>query len=295
MKNLPPNLRAMAFVFFAFASYNVADAFLKHTTNFYSFAEAALYPTFFYALYTVIFAKKFGGLKALTQTKKKKLHLIRSLVGTACFMCVVISFKFITLAETYTLILTAPFWIAILSIFFFKERIGWHRWLAIGIGFVGVLVILRPGFVSIQPATICALAAALFFAVFVICIKKIGTKEPLINMVLFPIMTDIVILVPVIIFMGDWHPPQMEHFVFFATSGLFYLIGTSCASLGYASGEASVLAPIQYTQIIWGTLIGLFFFYEKPEIWTLLGSGIIIASGIYLIYREHKAHQKSKT
>ena len=291
MTNLTPNMRAIAFVLFAFAAWNIADAFLKYTTSFYSFAEAALYPTFFYAIYIVIFAKKFGGLKAVTKTKKLKLHLIRSIFGTCCFICVVIAFKFTTLAETYTLVLTAPFWVAILSIFFFKETIGWHRWLVIGIGFIGVLVVLRPGLISVQPASISALMAAAFFAVFVVCTRRIGKDEPLINMVLYPILTDIIILIPIIIFMGNWHPPQAEHLIVFAASGLFYLIGTSLSSIGFASGDSSLLAPLHYSQIIWGALIGYFFFHEKPEIWTFIGAAIIVMSGIYLVYREHLAHK----
>lgn len=280
-------MRAMAFVLFAFASYNVADAFLKYTTTFYSFAEAALYPIFFYATYVLIFSKKLGGLSAIPKTTNKKLHLIRSFFGTCCFICVVIAFKYITLAEAYTLFLSAPFWIAILSIFFAKEYIGRHRWTSIIVGFIGVLVVLRPGIISIEPASVSALAAAFFFAIFVITTKKLGKDEPLINMVLFPILSDFIILVPIIYFMGDWNPPQFEHLIHFAAAGLLFFIGTTCSSIGYASGESSLLAPMQYTQIIWGTLIGYFIFSEKPEIWTLLGATIIIGSGIYLIHREH--------
>ncbi len=288
MKNLSVNVRAIILIFFAFASYNAADAFLKKAQDYYSFAEAAFYPIVCYFIFTVLLSKQFGSLTTITKTKKLKLHVIRSFCGTSCFVSMVLAFKYITLAEAYTLILTAPFWVAIFSLFFFKEKIGPYRWISIFLGFIGVLIVLRPGIAIITPASILPLFAAIGFSLFVIYSKKIGEEEPMINMVIYPIISDLIVLVPIILYMGGFTPPQIEHFHLFLLSGGLYLAGTTLASLGYASGESSALGIIQYSQILWGILIGYFFFAEKPEIWTLLGAVIIVLSGIYLIYREHK-------
>ena len=292
MKNLSVNMRAIAFILLTFACYNSADAFLKKAQDYYSFAESALYPVIAYLIFTVIFSKKLGSLKEIPKSNRKSLHFIRAGFGTLCFVSMVLSFKFITLGEAYTLLLTAPFWIAILSQYFFKEKIGWHRWLAIIVGFIGVFTVLRPGFIEISVFSLLPLIAAFGFSMFVILTKKIGPNEPLINMVLYPIFTDIIVLIPIIFFMGNWTPPQFEHFILFIMSGGLYLIGTTLSSLGYASGESSLLAPIQYSQILWGLIIGYFIFSETPEIWTLIGAIIIVLSGIYLIHREHKAEQQ---
>ncbi len=165
---------------------------------------------------------------------------------------------------------------------------GWHRWSAIAIGFIGVLVVLRPGLIPLEPASLAAVVAAFFYTIYIICTRKLGNDEPMINMVLFPIISDMLFLIPVILFMGNWQPPALEHLPLFALAGLFYLGGMYWSSLGYASGDSSLVAPIQYSQILWGIILGLIFFDEIPDRWTLAGAAIIVSSGLYIIYREHK-------
>jgi len=157
------------------------------------------------------------------------------------------------------------------------------------------LVLLRPGITTPEPAMYVAIMAAVFLSGFILITKKIGENEPLLPMVLFPIFSDISILLPIMVYLGGWHPPQIEHFVIFALAGAFYLIGTTCSAKGFASGDTTLLAPFQYSQIIWGTLIGFFFFKETLDLWTGLGAGIIVASGIYIVHREHKAHQHAES
>jgi drug/metabolite transporter (DMT)-like permease len=296
MDNFNVNMRATALVLLSFLSYNVADAFVKHLLSIYYFAEAAFYPTVIYALFVIIFHRKFGGIKSLFTSKKTLYHFMRGFFGTGCYVSFVVSIQYITLAQAYTLLLTSPFWIAILSIFFFREHIGIHRWAAIFVGFIGVLVVMRPGLIPLEPASFLMIFGALCFSMFIIYTKKIGPDEPLISMVMFPIIAEAIILVPMIIYNGVQNDaftmPRPDHILFFTLGGLCYLIGTSLSSLGFSSGESSMLAPLHYSQIIWGALIGYFIFAETPESWTMLGAGIIIASGVYLINRERKAHAK---
>lgn len=293
MRHLNINIQAMALVLFSFAAYNVADAFLKRAQNYYSFAESALYPVICYALLVVVFSKKMGGLKKLTHTKQVKFHTIRAVFGTACFVSMVYAFNHITLAQAYTLLLTSPFWLAILSIFFFKEHVGLYRWSAILVGFVGVLIVLRPGFIPLEPASIGVLMGAFCFAIWVIYTKKLGPDEPLISMVMYPLISDAIVLLGIMIYMGDLNLPQKEHLILFIFSGGFYLIGTTFSAIGYARGESSILGPMQYSQIIWGALIGFFIFNELPDHWTFVGATIIVLSGVVLVYREHQKHKKS--
>lgn len=287
-------MRAFAFVLIAFFSYNIGDAFLNFGIDLYFFAEVALYPSLSYVLVVLLFHKKFGGISSIWKSKKKPLLFIRAMAGTSCYVLVVFSFKYLTLAEAYTLLLTSPFWVTIFSILVFKEHVGIHRWTSIGIGFIGVLTVMIPGmeitgnkYVYFLP-----LLAAVGFAGFVITTKKIGDKEPLINLVVYPIIVEAAIFIPLILWniekVGAFTPPEWAHLGLFCAAGLFYLIGTALSSLGYASGDSSMLAPLHYSQIVWGALIGYFFFQEVPEIWTFIGAGIIIISGVYLLYRESK-------
>jgi len=246
-----------------------------------------------YALLVVVFSKKMGGLKKLTYTSHPKLHAIRAIFGTACFVSMIYAFNHITLAQAYTLLLTSPFWLAILSIFFFKEHVGLYRWSAIFVGFAGVLIVLRPGLIPLEPASIGVLIGAFCFAVWVIYTKKLGPEEPLIRMVMYPLISDVIVLIGIMIYMGTLNLPQAEHLILFIFSGGFYLLGTAFSALGYASGESSILGPMQYSQIIWGALIGFFIFNELPDNWTFVGASIIVLSGIVLVYREHQKHKNS--
>lgn len=300
MKNLPVNMRAVVLILLAFLTYNIADAFLNHAVDIYFFAEAALYTSITYILAILIFHKKFGGIRSVLQTKNKLKHILRGIAGTGCYMSVLLSFKYLTLAEAYTLLLTSPFWVAIFSIFLFREHIGWHRWLSIIIGFIGVLVVMIPGIELSENkwAYSLPLIGALGFAGFVIMTKKIGKQEPLINMLLYLVLVDTLVFLPLVFWniqtTETYHFPDIDHLLLFCVAGVLYLVGTSLSSVGYASGDSSLLAPLHYTQIIWGALIGYFFFAEIPETWTLLGAAIIVSSGIYLVYREHLAHKRNK-
>lgn len=292
MKNLSVNMRAVAFVLLAFMGFNIADALVKEASSFYYFASAAMYPMVSFCLLTLIFSKKLGGLKSTLQSKKKKLHFLRAISGTTSFVCFIYAIQHISLAQAYTLLLTAPFWVTLLSLFVFKTGFKWHRWLAIVVGFVGVLIVLRPGLIPLETPSILVLFAAFCVSLYIILTKKIGAKEPLINLVLFPILMDITFFSIILTVTNEWSVPQIEHYALFGLTGLIYFMAMILSSMGYASGESSILAPLQYSQILWGVLIGYFFFNEQPELWTLLGAVIIVLSGIYMIHREHKSEQK---
>lgn len=295
MTNLSVNMRAFAFVLIAFFAYNVADAFLNFAVDIYFFAEVALYPSLIYGLILFLFHKKFGGIQSIWKTKQKPLLLVRAVSGTMCYVLVILSFKYLTLAEAYTLLLTSPFWVTIFSILLFKEHVGTHRWISMVVGFIGVLTVMIPGMEMSQNKYVyfLPLLGALGFAGFVITTKKIGEEEPLINMLVYPIIVEAIIFIPLILWnigeSGNFNTPEWSHIGLFCAAGLCYLVGTSLSSLGYASGDSSMLAPLHYSQIVWGALIGYFFFQEVPEIWTFIGAGIIIVSGAYLLYRESKA------
>jgi S-adenosylmethionine uptake transporter len=287
MKNLSTDMRATAFVLIAFLGFNIADAFVKEAYNHYYFANAALYPMVSFCVLALIFSKKLGGLKSTIQSKNKKLHLLRAIAGTTGYVCFIYALQTITLAEAYTLFLTSPFWVSILSILAFKSSFKWHRWAAIIIGFIGVLIVLRPGLIPLETTSLIVLFAALCISIYIILTKKIGEQEPLINLVLFPILTDIILFAIILTVQNEWALPQIEHFYLFGIAGLFYFGSMILSSIGYSTGESSILAPLHYSQILWGVLIGYFFFSETPEIWTLVGAITIVLSGIYMIHREH--------
>ncbi len=281
-------------VLVAFLCFNIADAFLNAVVDHYHFGSVGFYPLISYLICIFIFSKKVGGIQSLKKTKYIKLHLWRGVFNTVGFIGFLIAIAYISLAQTYTLILTSPFWVALISIFFLKKKIGWHRWLAIIIGFVGVLVVLQPSTGSVHPAFFAAITCGIGAAGSMLIARRIGEHEPLINMVFFPLLVPIVTLFLINILWKGWEPVTFDHMILFAASGVIFLIADFLFSKGFATGETDFLAPLHYSQIVWGTLIGFFFFNEMPEVWTIIGAVIIVLSGVYLIARENYLKKKAE-
>ena len=289
MQGVSKNILSVILVLTGFLSWNIADAFLNHMVDKYTIGIAGFFALLFYLIFLVLLSPRWGGLKPILTTKQKPLLIVRSFFATGCFLCFILGILHLSLALVYTLILTSALWVSLYSITFQKERIGLHRLGAILIGFIGVVVALRPDSDGFHWAVLTVLLGAILYAGVVITSKKIGEAEPLINMVFYPIITDTIMLLSLIFFFEEPVMPDMNDFLFFAGAGLLYLFGTAWTAKGYAAGDSTLLAPLHYSQIIWGALIGYFFFAETPTIWTISGASLIVLSGIYMIYREHKA------
>lgn len=293
MKGLSKNIQAIIFVLLAFFSYNVADAFLNAIVDKYHFGSIAFYPLLSYLLLLLIFSKALGGIGQVPKTKKLKLHLLRGVFSVLGFVGFIFAIKGISLAQTYTLVLTSPFWVAIVSFIFLKNAIGFHRWIAITFGFIGVLVVLQPSTGDVNIHSFGALLCGATAGFIMMIAKKIGDKEPMVNLVFYPLIVTMIIMAFINIFWKGWETIALEDIVFFILPGIMFLIADICFSKGFTSGDTPLLAPLHYSQIIWGALIGYFFFAEVPTIWTILGAGLIVLSGVYMIYREHKVETET--
>jgi S-adenosylmethionine uptake transporter len=293
MKNLSINMRAIVLVLFAFLCFNIADAFLNAVVDSYHFGTTGFYPILSYLFFLLVFSKQSGGIKSLRQTTHLKMHLFRGILSTIGFISFILAITYLTLAQTYTLVLTTPFWVALASIIVFKKWIGWHRGLAIMFGFSGVLIALQPDAQNVYLlGSVAAITCALSAAGSMITAKMIGDKEPMINMIFFPLTVTITTMVLINSFWQGWQPITIEHAIFFIAAGATFLIADFLFVGGFRSGETDLLAPLHYSQILWGALIGYFFFQEIPETRTYYGATVIVLSGLYLIYREHKVSKK---
>lgn len=283
----------MLIVAAAFFSYNVGDAFMRHMNDFYPFLLTGFMTILFYGIFILLFSKQMGGLSSIPKTKYLKFQILRSLGGTGCFICFLYGIFHLSLAQTYTLILTSPFWVVIFAALLKQEAIGWHRIVSIIVGFIGVLVVMRPDAQGFDIDALITLMGAPCFALLILAARRIPSTEPMVNMVFYPMLTDVIVLTILITALGLWTIPVLPHLPFFLLSGAALLTGTMLCARGFSMGESTLLAPLHYTQIIWGTLIGYLFFSEVPDRWTILGALIIVGSGLYLIHREHLASKQA--
>ena len=222
--------------------------------------------------------------KNLTWTEQPKLQLIRGLLLFCANILFFYSISIISLAKALTLAFVAPLIVTALSPVLLGEKVGFRRWGAVIVGFIGSLIVIRPGFLEINPASFAALGTGVLYGFYLIVTKKLHNSDsPLLTLLLTGIVGAILgsVIMPVV-----WVQPTITEWYmmfaigFFATIGHLFLI----MSLRYA--DASKLAPFGYFEIISNIIIGYYFFNHFPDNWTFLGLFIIISSGIYIFRRE---------
>ncbi len=222
--------------------------------------------------------------KNLTWTEQPKLQLIRGLLLFCANILFFYSISIISLAKALTLAFIAPLIVTLLSPILLGEKVGFRRWAAVIVGFIGSLIVIRPGFLEFNLASSAALGTGVMYGFYLIVTRKLHNSDnPLLTLLLTGTVGAILgsIIMPTV-----WVQPTINEWYmmfaigFFASLGHFFLI----LSLRYA--DASKLAPFGYFEIVPNIIIGYFFFNNFPNQWHFLGLFIIISSGIYIFRRE---------
>lgn len=203
------------------------------------------------------------------------------------------AFTVLPLAQTYAILFAAPLLITILAIPVLGEVVRLHRWMAVIVGLTGVLVVLRPGSTDLTLGHAAALAAAVGSSFASIIVRRIGADERPIVMLIYPLMANFILMGGALYFV--YEPMPIEHLGLVALVASFAWLAGRFIISAYQNGEAAIIAPMQYSQIIWAALFGALFFEESIDKMTLLGAAIIISSGLYIVLRESKADASSTT
>ena len=240
---------------------------------------------FFMALFSILIASLFFR-KHLRFPKGIKIQVLRSLFLFLSTIFFFYAISVISLAEALTLAFISPIIATILSFFILKERVGPRRWIAVIMGFIGVLFVIRPGFAEVNMATVGAVCAGICYAFYIISTRKLSSIDsPLMTLIFTGLSGAIVISLIVPFFWSSLNFNGWVILISLAAIGTlahFLLI----LSLNYA--EASKLAPLSYSEIIMNVIIGYYFFGDFPNQWIWIGLIIIIASGVYISLRENK-------
>jgi drug/metabolite transporter (DMT)-like permease len=203
------------------------------------------------------------------------------------------AFSILPLAQVYAILFAAPLLITILAIPILGETVRLRRWMAVIVGLVGVLVVLRPGQTEFSLGHLAALAAAIGGALASIVVRKIGQDEKPVVMLIYPMMVNFVLMAIALPFV--YIPMPIEHLGLLAVIATFAWFASRLVIAAYQSGEAAIIAPMQYSQIIWASIFGYFFFGESIDRATAIGAGIIIASGMYIVLRESRVGTSQNT
>ena len=218
---------------------------------------------------------------------KPVLHVVRGLLMCGALLQFFWGLKYIPLADAMAVAFTAPLFITALSVPVLREAVGIHRWAAVGIGFLGMLIILRPGFSDFQPAALLIVSSALTFAFAVVMTRLLTATES--NTAIFTYTTLVAIVAMTPFGISTWQSPELMHWGLFAAVGLFGGLAHYLVIVAYRHAPAAVNSPFEYTGLIWGSLLGWVIWRDAPDMWVWVGAGVIALSGVYITYRETKS------
>jgi len=278
-------VKAIIYNLLAWALLPFMDVIAKHLSSEMSFLQIT-WARYFFTVFFSLPLMYFFFRKHLKWTTHPKLQSIRGLLLFFANVLFFYSISIISMAKALTLAFIAPLITTALSPFILKEKVGFKRWTAVLVGFAGTLIVIRPGFLDFNLATIAGLGTGFFYGLYLIVTRKLHTAD---NPLLTLLLTGVVGL-----FMGSliapfvWINLTINQWLLLALMGIFACFGHFFLILSLKYADASKLAPFGYFEIVTNVILGFYFFGDFPDYWSWLGLLIIIVSGIYISFRERK-------
>lgn len=282
---MSPNAKGALLALLAFAIFATHDVIVKVLGGIYSPFQIVFYSVLLSFPLAMIMLMRDATPGTLVPVHPWWLAL-RTGAAVATGVSAFYAFSVLPLAQTYAILFAAPLLITILAIPVLGETVRIHRWMAVLVGLAGVLVVLRPGQTDLSLGHLAALVAAVGGSLASIVVRKIGSDERPVVMLLYPMMATFIIMACALPF--AYKPMPIEHLGMLGIIAAFAWVAGRLVIAAYQAGEAAIIAPMQYSQIIWASIFGYLFFDEVIDGATALGAAIIIASGLYIVLRESR-------
>lgn len=282
---LPAATRGILWMLLAMIMFAGVNTTAKYLTQFHSVPQVLWARYVFHALVLVLLLAP--RLKKLLATNRLKLQLFRSfllLVTTGLFFT---GLSRMGVADAMAVMFLTPILITALSVPILGETVGPRRWAGVAVGLAGALIIVRPGMGVAQVAALTLLAAAFTHAFYQIATRRLSGTDVVLTTLLYTASVGAVLSSLVVPWY--WVTPDAAGWLLMALMGTFAAAGHFALIQAYTAAEASVVTPFQYSGLLWATLFGFLVFGDLPDGWTVLGAGIVAASGLYLYRREHQA------
>lgn len=279
---IPGNLRGILWMSAGAFVLVISDVFVKILGRTFNPIEI----TFFrYVVGLTILSPVFlkvgwGNLK----TQRFGLHMTRMLLAFVAQISVFISIIYLPLADATAIMFSKPLFTTVVAVFLLKEVVGGRRWAATFVGFVGVMVMMRPGSGAIDPIALIAVGSALTFAIANVLIRMMSTTEPTYRMLFYYHIGGVLILVAPAIWV--WKTPVGVEWLLLVAIGVLTTTGMVCYFRAFSAGEANAVGPAENMRLIYAALFGFFIFQEIPSIWTGVGAVIIVAATYYIARSE---------
>ena len=285
---LTKNQLGFLYMFLSVCTFSVMDLLVKWSSD-YPTGEVLFFRGFFGLLPTYFFIPK-NKLKNFYTTERSKEHLFRCLMGLMALIAIVVALRELPLAVVVSLSYAAPLFITVLSIFLLSEKVGVFRWLAVIIGFIGVIIIAEPGFKGMNYLYFLPLIFCIGMAFVTIMIRKLSTTEPIwLISIFFTITISIAGLATIP--MG-WKMPNFQDFILLSLIGVTGGSANLFLTQSYKLSEVSLVAPLKYLALVFAIFFGYFIWNEIPTIKTLIGASLVVLASLIIFRREIYHKQK---
>jgi len=274
---------AVAYLLLGVVSALSLDLCAKWLLVDYSLPQFVFLRSLFGLSFFLFTARFYGGLGNL-RTNRWKWHLFRTLLATGAMFGFFYGLSRMPLVNALTIAFTAPLFVTGLSVPFLGEHVGWRRWLAVIVGFIGVLIVLRPGQGMFTPAAIGVIIAALCYAGLALTARKLASTESSFSLAAYVVTGPL--LVSSTLLPGNFTMPTVGAWLLFVLAGLCSALAWVGIVGGYRRAPPAMLAPFEYTALIGAAIAGYLIWNEVPDVWVITGGLVIIASGLFIVYRE---------
>jgi drug/metabolite transporter (DMT)-like permease len=274
---------AVSYLLFGIAAGLGLDLCAKWLLADYSLPQFVFLRSIFGLLFFLIAARFYGGLGGL-KTSYWEWHLLRTLLATGAMFGFFYGLSKMPLVNALTIAFTAPLFVTGLSVPFLGEHVGWRRWLAVIAGFVGVLIVLRPGEGIFDLAAVGLVIAAICYAGLALTARKLAATESSFSLAVYVVVGPF--LVSSTLVQGNFTNPTVAGWFLFILAGLCSALAWVGIVNGYRRAPPALLAPFEYTALVGAAIAGYLIWDEVPDVWVMTGGLIIIGSGLFIVYRE---------
>ncbi len=288
------NIRASLYMMLSMMGFTVNDLFIKLLDGSLPPGQIMAIRGFILIILISLIAWQRGVLNRIAELFNPIVALRSSMeVGaTLLFLSALTLLPFSTISA---ILQSLPLAVAMGGALVLKEPIGWRRWLAIGVGFIGVLIIVRPGLDGFQPASLLVLASVVFAAIRDLATRKLPTELPSLLVSLATTISICIVGALLTTVQSDWQPVSIRQFGLLFSAACFLFFGYQFIVLAMRTGDIAYVVPYRYTSLIWAMVFGYFIFAEVPDGYTIIGASVVIAMGLFTLYRELTAGRRVVT
>lgn len=281
------NLRAAIYLVIAMAGFTINDAFVKGIGSAINLGQVLLVRGMMATVFLLLLCLRYGHLAKIGLLRNRLLYVRVALesLSTLAFLTALLQLPF---ANISAIMQALPLAVTLGAIVFFGERVRFHRWTAIAIGLLGVMIIIRPGMDGFSIYSLLVLLVVLSAAGRDLITRKLPTAIPSLMVALLTSLVITILGAVLIVPMGGWAPVTLATALKLTGSAIFIVVAYHSVVLAMRCGEVSLIAPLRYTSLLWAVVLGYLFFDELPDAVTVMGAIVVILAGLYALSRERK-------